>query len=115
MVKDKIYIPERGDIVWLTFTPVAGHEQSGRRPALVLSPGNYNTKTGLMIACPITSTVKGYPFEVFLSGGKFISGTVLADQIRSLDWIERNTEFIEKAEDNVLSAVVDKVKILISF
>ena len=113
MVKDKTYIPDRGDIVWLTFTPVSGHEQSGRRPALVLSPRNYNAKTGLMIACPVTSAIKGYPFEVFLSGGKFISGAIQADQIKSLDWQSRGAEFAEKAGEEIVWEVIEKVGALI--
>ena len=81
----KAYIPEPGDIVWLEFNPQAGHEQAGHRPALVLSQRAYNEKTGLGIFCPITSKVKGYPFEVLLKGKK-ISGVILSDQVKSLDW-----------------------------
>lgn len=80
------YVPDRGDAVWLTFDPQAGHEQSGRRPAIVLSPQQYNGPTSLAILCPITSQVKGYPFEVILPAGLPIEGAALADQIRSLDW-----------------------------
>ena len=82
----KRYIPERGDLVWLNFTPQAGHEQAGPRPAVVLSPSGYNGKTGLMLCCPITSRVKGYPFEVAVEGVTGITGVILADQIKSLDW-----------------------------
>lgn len=79
------YIPHRGDIVWLNFTPQAGHEQMGTRPVLVLSPEKYNKKTGLAVCCPITSNIKAYPFEVVVSGKK-INGAVLADHLKNLDW-----------------------------
>jgi mRNA interferase MazF len=88
------YTPDRGDIVWIDFNPQAGHEQAGRRPALVLSPKDYNSKVGLAILCPITSKQKGYPFEVPLPKGTKISGVVLSDQAKSMDWKIRNTEFI---------------------
>lgn len=78
------YVPERGDIVWLDFHPQAGHEQAGRRPALVLSPRAYNGKVGLMLCCPLTTRIKGYPFEVPLSGRP--PSVVLSDQVKSLDW-----------------------------
>ncbi len=81
------YVPERGDIVWLSFDPQAGHEQAGHRPALVLSPKAYNGKTGLMLCCPMTTKVKGYPFEVVLSGDT--PSAALADQVKSLDWRAR--------------------------
>ncbi len=82
------YVPKRGDLLWLDFTPHSGHEQAGRRPALVLSPRFYNRKTDLMLCCPITSQVKGYPFEVSVSSTT-ISGVILADQIKSVDWVAR--------------------------
>lgn len=80
---ERPYVPDTGDVVWLTFTPQAGHEQTGRRPALVLSPRSYNEKTSLALFCPITSRVKGYPFEVSLPNAGPITGVVLADQIRA--------------------------------
>lgn len=80
----KHYVPEAGDIVWLQFNPQAGHEQAGHRPAVVLSPASYNSKTSLMLCCPMTSQVKGYPFEVEISGSK--PSAALADQVKSLDW-----------------------------
>src|SRR3990172_1318707 len=83
------YVPDRGDAVWLQFDPRLGHEQAGRRPALVLSPRTYNSRVGLALFCPITSQVKGYPFEVPLPTGLRIRGCVLADQIKSLDWRSR--------------------------
>lgn len=81
------YVPEAGDIVWLHFDPQAGHEQAGYRPALVLSPAAYNGKTGLMLCCPMTTQIKGYPFEVLIAGKQ--AGAVLADQVKSLDWVVR--------------------------
>lgn len=81
------YVPERGDIVWLSFDPQAGHEQKGHRPALVLSPKAYNGKTGLMLCCPMTTKIKGYPFEVLLADAK--PSAALADQVKSLDWRAR--------------------------
>src|SRR5512136_3155042 len=89
------YIPERGDAVWITLDPQAGHEQGGRRPALVLSPAAYNGRVGLALLCPITSQRKGYPFEVALPAGLKIQGVVLADQVKSLDWQIRRAERVE--------------------
>ena len=109
---NQAYIPGRGDIVWLDFNPQSGHEQKGRRPALVLSYKNYNEKIGLGIFCPITSKEKGYPFEVKIMGKK-IKGCVLSDQIKSLDWKIRNIEFIEKIKDDVLDGVIEKIKVII--
>jgi len=106
------YIPERGDIVWVNFTPQSGHEQAGKRPAVVLSPSKYNGKTGLMITCPVTSKVKGYPFEVAVKG-KTITGVVLSDQIKSFDWKTRNAQFIEKISEKTLEKVQDKLIVLI--
>ena len=82
------YVPDAGDIVWIDFDPQAGREQAGHRPALVLSPAAYNDKTSLMLCCPMTTRVKGYPFEVTIAGSK--DGVVLADQVKSLDWRKRN-------------------------
>jgi len=81
------YVPEAGDIVWLQFDPQAGHEQAGHRPALVLSPSAYNAKTGLMLCCPMTTRLKGYPFEVRIGGTR--NSAALADQVKSLDWVVR--------------------------
>ncbi|MGH9420268.1 MAG: endoribonuclease MazF [Thermoanaerobaculia bacterium] len=92
--RKRAYVPDRGDAVWLTFDPQAGHEQSGRRPAVVLSPKKYNGPTGLALLCPVTSQVKGYPFEVLLPPGLPIEGAVLADQVRSLDWRARRASRI---------------------
>lgn len=111
MVKDE-HIPDRGDIVWLSFDQSLGHEQAGRRPALVLSPRKYNFKTDIAICCPITRSVKGYSFEVEIFVGKEKSA-VLTDQIRSLDWSRRKCQFISKASDAVLIDVQDKILELI--
>ncbi len=100
------YVPKRGDLVWLTFDPQAGHEQAGRRPAFVLSPETYNRKTSLLLACPVTSRVKGYPFEVALPAGSPVSGVILADQIKSLDWRERKAQFAGRATGDVVEDVV---------
>ena len=106
------YVPSRGDIVWLNFTPQAGHEQMGNRPALILSPEKYNKKTGLAICCPITSNVKGYPFEVGISGKK-INGAVLSDHLKNLDWKIRRAKFIEKASKEVVEQCLMKISALI--
>jgi len=106
------YIPNRGDIVWLDFNPQLGHEQRGRRPALVLSYKTYNEKIGLGIFCPITSKEKGYPFEVKLIGKK-IKGCILSDQIKSLDWKIRDIEYIEKIKDEDIDEVLEKIKVII--
>ncbi|MCK5201925.1 MAG: endoribonuclease MazF [Spirochaetales bacterium] len=106
------YIPERGDLIWLNFTPQSGHEQAGKRPAIVLSPQKYNRKTGLLITCPITSKIKGYPFEVAVEGQK-ISGVILSDQIKNFDWKTRNAVFIEKASIEIVKNVQEKLLLLI--
>lgn len=109
----KGYVPDTGDIVWLGFSPQAGHEQAGRRPALVLSPRSYNRKTNLALFCPITSRVKGYPFEVPLPDSGAIAGVVLADQIRSLDWRARRARFEERAPSQLVSEVREKLATLL--
>jgi mRNA interferase MazF len=107
------YVPDRGDALWITFTPQAGHEQAGRRPALVLSPASYNGKVGLAILCPITSRVKGYPFEVAIPSGSTLEGVVLADQVKSLDWRMRRAEFIGKLPRATTAEVKDKLEALL--
>lgn len=99
------YVPRRGDIVWLSFDPQAGHEQAGRRPAFVVSPEAYNRKTGLFLACPITSKIKGYPFEVALPEDWEVGGVILADQIKSLDWKARRAKFAAKTDERVVDEV----------
>jgi mRNA interferase MazF len=109
-----MYIPERGDIISITFNPQAGHEQKGRRPALVLSPAEYNEKVGLAIMCPVTSHVKGYPFEVLIPPKIKISGVILSDQVKSLDWKARQAEFICKLPKSSLNETLQKLSVLIS-
>jgi len=108
----KVYTPDRGDLIRLNFTPHSGREQAGKRPVIVLSPEKYNIKTGLIIACPITSKTKGYPFEVPVKSGK-IQGVVLSDQVKSLDWKTRSAELIEKGTKETLTAVQEKLLLLI--
>jgi mRNA interferase MazF len=105
------YVPESGDIVWLHFDPQAGHEQAGRRPALVLSPVRYNQLRGMMICCPMTSRIKGYPFEVVITPDP--PSAVLADQVKSLDWRARGAQFVSKAPPRVLAEVQNKIRALI--
>lgn len=105
------YVPEAGDIVWLHFDPQAGHEQAGHRPALVVSPSSYNSKTGLMLCCPITTQIKGYPFEVLIAGKR--ASAVLSDQIKSLDWVARKASHKGKVSPSELAQVRKKVSALI--
>jgi mRNA interferase MazF len=107
------YIPDRGDIVWLNFNPQTGHEQKGKRPAIVISPKEYNEKVNLGLFCPITSQEKKYPFEVKIKNAK-INGVVLSDQIKSLDWTKRNIEYIIKATEEELNEVIEKINILVN-
>ena len=107
------YVPERGDLVWLTFDPQAGHEQAGRRPALVLSPALYNRRASLALVCPITSQIKRYPFEVRLPDGFALSGAVLADHVKSADWAARRAQFVVKAPSEVMAEVAAKLRPLI--
>jgi mRNA interferase MazF len=106
------YIPDRGDVVWLNFSPQQGHEQAGVRPAIVLSSKSYNQKSKLMLACPITSKIKGYPFEVGVSA-KAIEGVVLADQVRSLDWTIREVAFAAKAPYEVVERTRELIETLL--
>jgi mRNA interferase MazF len=107
------YVPRRGDAVWIDFDPQAGHEQAGRRPAIVLSPAEYNRRVGLAIFCPITTRVKGYPFEVSIPDGLPISGVVLADQARNFDWRVRNAKLIAQLPAAVVDQVSAKLRVLI--
>src|SRR5438067_8107572 len=106
------YVPERGDLVHMNFHPSAGREQTGPRYAIVLSPKSYNRAAGLAVCCPITSQVKGYPFEIAVNGAK-VKGVVLCDHVRSVDWRERSTQFTERAESDTVEAVADRVAVLI--
>jgi mRNA interferase MazF len=108
------YIPERGDVVWINFNPQAGHEQAGHRPALIISPAAYNKKIGLAILCPITTKIKGYPFEVIIPEGLEAKGVVLADQVRNLDWRVREADFLCKLPDKTMLEVLKKLNSLIS-
>lgn len=108
-----MYVPERGDAIWLTFDSQAGHEQAGRRPAIVLSPSAYNGKTRLAIVCPITSHVKQYPFEVVLPEGLGVAGAVLSDQARSLDWHSRRATRICALPKAVVDEVLAKLEPLL--
>lgn len=107
------YQPERGDIVWLQFDPQSGHEQSGRRPALVISPKAYNRKIGLALVCPITSRIKGYPFEVCLPEGSRASGAILCDQIKCLDWKARDAKRIVMVSAEIMAEVTARILTLV--
>jgi mRNA interferase MazF len=107
-------VPARGDIIWIEFAPQAGHEQSGRRPGLVISATAYNDKVGLALVCPITNQIKGYPFEVVLPPGLKVSGAVLADQIKSLDWRARKAKRICPAPPAIVDDVLGKVLALMT-
>jgi mRNA interferase MazF len=108
-------VPEAGDLVWLTFDPQAGREQAGRRPALVLSPKTYNAKSGLVLVCPITSQVKGYPFEVAVTAGQGVTGVVLADHLKSVDWKARQAERIGRCAGDVIDEVRAKLAPLLGY
>ena len=107
------YIPQRGDLVWLDFNPQVGHEQAGRRPAVVISPGAYNGKVGLALLCPVTNQRKGYPFEVSIPPGLPVQGVILTDQVKSLDWRARRAEFVCRLPDTVLTDLLLKLAPLI--
>ena len=107
------YTPDRGDIVWLHFNPQAGHEQAGRRPALVISPKAYNRKVGLALCCPITSRIKGYPFEVLLPEELEVRGAILSDQVKSLDWRTRKAKKLCAAPEEVVEETTAKILALV--
>lgn len=112
-MKDKAYIPDRGDAVWITLNPQAGHEQSGRRLAVILSPEVYNGRVGLAILCPITNQIKGYPFEVIIPSDVAVGGAILSDQVKSLDWRARETELICKLPENTIAETLQKLSTLL--
>jgi len=114
MVDPKPYVPKRGDVVWISLNPQAGHEQSGRRPAVILSPQPYNDKVGLALVCPITNQVKGYPFEVLIPSDQSVTGAVLADQVKSLDWRTRKAELICALPPRTIAEVLQKIGLLLS-
>jgi len=113
MVRKSSYVPKRGDLIWITLNPQAGHEQAGRRPAVVLSPHAYNRKVGLAIFCPITSQIKGYPFEVGIPSGLSVSGVILSDQVKSLDWRARRAELICPLPRKSVTEVLQKLSTLL--
>jgi len=107
------YVPDAGDLIKIDFDPQAGHEQAGWRPAIVLSPASYNRPTGLAIVAPITNQRKGYPFEVALPAGLRVTGVVVSDAVKNLDWRARNARFVEAAPANVLAAVRQRLQLLL--
>ena len=107
------YVPDRGDIVWLQFNPQAGHEQAGHRPALVLSPASYNRRSGLMLCCPMTSQMKGYPFEVLITSDTDRDSVVLTDQVKSLDWKVRKAVKKGTASIEVIAEALSKLQTLL--
>jgi mRNA interferase MazF len=111
-MQKKLYVPERGDVVWLNFTPQAGHEQAGHRPALVLSPKTYNRRTGMMLCCPLTTQIKGYPFEVLIES-RNVPGVALADQIKSMDWKARRAVYRDRAAPHAIDEVLAKARALL--
>ena len=108
-MNNKGYTPKRGDAVWIDMNPQSGHEQAGRRPALIVSPGFYNKKAGLALLCPITNQMKGYPFEIVIPQGLNVSGAILSDQIKSFDWKTRRAEFIQNIPERIVLAVLKKI------
>jgi mRNA interferase MazF len=113
LLKKTAQVPERGDVVWLTINPQAGHEQAGRRPAVILSRGAYNAKVGLALMAPITGRVKGYPFETLIPPGLPVSGAILSDQVKSLDWRAREAALSCQLPSSVVSEVLRKLKTLL--
>lgn len=109
----KTYVPDRGDIVYVNFSPDQGHEQGYARPAIILSPLRYNRVSSLALMCPITSQAKGYGFEVLLSEGMKTTGVVLSDQVKSFDWKARAVEFVEKAPPGLTEEVLAKLEVLL--
>lgn len=114
MKRKGAYLPERGDAVWITLDPQAGHEQAGRRPALVLSPSAYNGRVGLALLCPITNQAKGYPFEVPIPDGLAVTGVVGADQVKSLDWRARKAALIGAVPEEVVAMVLQRLQTLLA-
>jgi len=112
MVISVAYVPERADVVWLTFDPKAGHEQAGRRPAVVVSPRAYNGKVGMALLCPITTRCKGYPFEVKIPDGLPVSGAALSDQLKCLDWKARRAEFACRLPRDAMAEILARIRTL---
>lgn len=111
--KKSQYVPDRGELVWVTLNPIAGHEQAGRRPAMVMSPRSYNRKTGLCVLCPATRQAKGYAFEVTIANPDGTTSVVLADHLRNIDWKARNIQLIHRASEAELSEVVARIEALL--
>ncbi|HXI40578.1 MAG TPA: endoribonuclease MazF [Bryobacteraceae bacterium] len=109
------FVPDAGDLIWLTFDPQAGHEQAGRRPALVLSPKLYNQKAGLALVCPVTSQIKGYPFEVPVPAGCGVNGVILADHVKSADWKARQAMRIGRVPTLALNEVLARLAPLLGY
>ncbi len=114
MVARRARVPNRGDVVWITLAPQVGHEQAGRRPAVVLSPAAYNGKVGLALMCPVTSQIKGYPFEVPLPSGLPAAGVVLSDQIKSLDWRARGAERMGSLSPSLVMDILQRLRALLA-
>jgi mRNA interferase MazF len=114
MVRPSGFIPDRGDAVWISLDPQAGHEQAGRRPALVVSPAPYNGKVGLALLCPITNQIKGYPFEVAIPAGLDVTGAVLSDQVKSLDWRARRAAWICRLPEGTVTDVLARLATLLA-
>ena len=112
MVRPSRRTPDRGDIVWIDFNPQTGHEQAGRRPAVVLSPALYNGRTGLALLCPVTNQVKGYPFEVAIPQSLSVTGVILADQVKSLDWRQRNAAIVARVPQETIDKILECLDIL---
>jgi len=112
-VKRSGYVPCRGDLVWITLNPQAGHEQAGRRPVVVLSPEDYNARVGLALFCPVTSRIKGYPWEVAIPEGLSVSGVILSDQVRSMDWRARDIEKIAALPAAAINEILGKLAALL--
>jgi mRNA interferase MazF len=110
-----IFVPDAGDLIWLTFDPQAGHEQAGRRPALVLSPQPYNQRSGLALICPVTGQIKGYPFEVRVPAGCGVSGAILADHVKSVDWKARHAARIGRVSPAILNEVLARLAPLLGY
>lgn len=114
MVEDVVYQPERGDFIWVDFTPQAGTEQAGRRPALVISPRDFNIGTGLAAVCPITKTITNSKFEVPVPRGSKLTGVILAYQFRTIDWLARDAKFHGKADENTMWEVIGRIEAILS-
>jgi mRNA interferase MazF len=112
--KSSTYIPDRGDFVWISLSPTSGHEQAGRRPALVISPKSYNRKTGICVLCPATRQVKGYAFEVVIASSDGSSGVVPSDHLHNVDWKARRVLFIHRVSDSELSDVIARIEALLT-